>query len=343
MFNIVKYRKITIGLTLFSSGCLISLIIIEVIVRLFFSEPIQPRFVIDSGYGVRDNQSNTRYVHYYPGEYKVVINTNNDGLRGKANYSHVSNENIYRIVILGDSHSFGYGCNDNEVFSHVLEKELNEKIKKYEVLNFSVPGFGTAEELVTYTEKVQKYNPDLVIVCYFNNDIGNDAVSNLFTFHNDSLIRTNNSFLPGVRAREKMYAIPLIRFLFQHSQAWNLIRNRLSSIVQKRLLSNKGLSDFEGNNNDQAKKLNKAILTKLVKTIHKDDTNVGIFIIPLRTLKSNFPFDPKENRNDVLFILDGRKIFNPTDYFVSDGHLNPLGHSKAAKTIRNIIINDIRK
>ena len=335
----MNFRKISINLTLLCIGCFISLVIIESFVRFFISEPIQPRFVIDSGFGVRENQPNVKYKHYYPDEYAIVINTNNDGLRGKKEYSLIPDEKSYRIAIVGDSHVFGYGCNDDEVISFVLEKELNHSSRKYEVLNFAVSGFGQAEAFVTYAEKIKNYNPDLVIVSYFNNDVGNDAVSNLFAFEGDSLIRTNNSYLPGVKAREKMYANLILRLLFEHSQTWNLIRNRLSGIIHSRLLSNKGLSGFDGSNNDQSKKLNKGIIQKFVDTIIGDGISVGVFIIPRRSLKSNFPFKISELQDDVLFIIDGRKIFQSSDYYLTEGHLNPSGHNKAAIAIKNIIID----
>lgn len=339
MINPVRYKKIIIPFILFSSSCMVTILMIELVIRIFFPEPMQPRFVINSSFGVRENQPNVRYKHYYPGEYTIVINTNNDGLRGKKNYSLMPKDNIYRIAILGDSHAFGYGCNDEEVVSFVLEQELNNNARRYEVLNFAVSGFGQAEELITYKEKVRNFNPDLVIIFYFNNDVGNDAVSNLFAFEGDSPVRTNNSYLPGVKAREIMYANPILRFLFEHSQAWNLIRNRLSIIIQKRLLSNRGLSGFDGTNHDQSKKLNKAVFLKLIDTINRDGVSVGVFIIPLRNLSSNFRFDTSELQNDVLFIIDGRKIFQSHDYYSSDGHLKPSGHRKAAIAIKKEIID----
>jgi len=151
-----------------------------------------------------------------PGEYEIIINTNDAGMRGTQNYSLKKPEGTYRIALLGDSFIYGHGVNDSEVVSAVLENKLNGEtvpgVDHYEVLNFGVSGFGQAEELVTYRENVRKYNPDVVVVFYFDNDIGNNAVSRLFKIDNDgNLVRDAEAYLPCVKAREFMYSIAPVR------------------------------------------------------------------------------------------------------------------------------------
>jgi len=79
---------------------------------------------------------------------------------------------VFRIVILGDSLTWGAGLAPDERYSNLLEKSLNETypVKKFEVLNFGIPGGPTIEErdiLRKYREQVQ---PDLIIVGFCIND-----------------------------------------------------------------------------------------------------------------------------------------------------------------------------
>ncbi|MBN1871331.1 MAG: SGNH/GDSL hydrolase family protein [Candidatus Omnitrophica bacterium] len=78
---------------------------------------------------------------------------------------------VYRIACIGDSVSFGYKVKREESFPKVLEKMLNEDNKgKYEVINFSVPGYNTAQESEILKEKVLGFDPDAVILVYCGND-----------------------------------------------------------------------------------------------------------------------------------------------------------------------------
>ena len=79
----------------------------------------------------------------------------------------------FRIVVLGDSYTFGWRLELNETFTKILEKRLNidnTKSLKYEVLNFGNPGYNTILEANLLEEKVFDYNPDLIIVAYTPGD-----------------------------------------------------------------------------------------------------------------------------------------------------------------------------
>jgi len=79
---------------------------------------------------------------------------------------------VYRIAILGDSTSFGWKIGPEHSFPKMLEKLLNDRLHgKYEVINFSVPGYNTSQELAVLKEKVVKFQPDMVVLVYCGNDI----------------------------------------------------------------------------------------------------------------------------------------------------------------------------
>lgn len=317
------------------AGILFAFAIFEGMARIFFAEPLQPRFVVDSGYGVRATQSNLTTTHSSPGEYQITIRTNGEGMRGVRDYSPQRPPSTYRIALIGDSFVYGHGVDDENVVSNILELLLNQVDDKtaFEVLNFGTSGFGTAQEYITYQHKVRKFEPDLVIIFYFNNDVGNVAVSDLFDFDDKgSLARTDKTYLPGVKLRQILYSFGPIRWLFEHSQAWNIIRNRLSSLVHRRYLDEKGLRSYsEGT--AEALRLTEAVFEEFLKHVRRDGAISGIFVIPDRKLFSNFPFDNDELKRLSSFFIDGRGIFGPEDYWARDGHWKPEGHRKAALAI----------
>jgi len=320
-------------------GC--AALLTEGIVRVFFAERIAPRFVIDPGYGVRANQPNVVRTHSVPGDYTTTNSTNSAGMRGTREYTVRKNQNIERILMLGDSFIFGLGVEDDEVVSAVLEDILNAESNNgvtFEVINLAVSGFGQAEELVTYRERGRNYQPDIVVLYYFDNDVGNNAVSKLFEVTEDGiLLRTGNIYLPGVKFRELLYSIAPIRWLFTHSQAWNLIRNRLSYLVQHSKLREQGLKSFS---DVQVKSitLTKALIYQLIVDIRADDAKPIIVVIPNKNaMSSNFPLERRAVMNAGAELIDGRNYLVKENYYSRDGHWNASGHRKTAEILAQMI------
>ena len=78
---------------------------------------------------------------------------------------------VYRIVVLGDSIGAGLKIERHEdVFPRVLESLLRERGVDAEVLNFSVSGYNTRQEVETLRERGLRYRPDLVLLAYSLND-----------------------------------------------------------------------------------------------------------------------------------------------------------------------------
>jgi hypothetical protein len=92
---------------------------------------------------------------------------NHWGLRGPA-CKKAKAPGVFRIAILGSSREVGHGVADGEHLSGLVEKWLNEndtggRIKKYEVLNFAVEGYGAPQKLLQLERKVVQFQPDLVL------------------------------------------------------------------------------------------------------------------------------------------------------------------------------------
>jgi lysophospholipase L1-like esterase len=122
-------------------------------------------------------ESDNPILQYVPKVGHKDINTY--GLRDK-DYTLNKSANVFRILVLGDSIGFGF-CNNDEsmkiedVFPKVLERELNKyHFKDYdrvEVINLSVSGYDTTQEVEFFKEKGITLHPDMVIVAYCLNDI----------------------------------------------------------------------------------------------------------------------------------------------------------------------------
>ncbi len=107
------------------------------------------------------------------------VRTDAQGLRGSRDYALVKPPGTFRIVGLGDSVMFGWGVGEAETYMQIVERRLNEHPpavpaalpgRRFEVLDFGVPGYNTAMEVATYEHRAAAYAPDLVLVHFIGND-----------------------------------------------------------------------------------------------------------------------------------------------------------------------------
>ena len=71
---------------------------------------------------------------------------------------------------MGDSFAMGWGVNDNETFSYLLEKKINRP-----VYNLGVSGYGTVRELIRFKEANLLDKIDTIIIQYCYNDYGENV------------------------------------------------------------------------------------------------------------------------------------------------------------------------
>lgn len=103
-----------------------------------------------------------------------MLNSNSRGFRGKTEYEFARTSGKRRIIVLGDSFTFGEEVSDDETYSHDLESALPNT----EVLNLGVQGYGHDQMLLYLKEEGVKYHPDVVIVGFAYLDV----YRNLWTF-----------------------------------------------------------------------------------------------------------------------------------------------------------------
>jgi len=78
-----------------------------------------------------------------------------------------------RVEVLGDSYVWGYGVNENEMFTSVLPGYLGGA----EVVNLGVTGYSTDQELLVYEDEGYKYNADAVVLVFCMNDVDGNTAS----------------------------------------------------------------------------------------------------------------------------------------------------------------------
>jgi lysophospholipase L1-like esterase len=85
-------------------------------------------------------------------------------------------EGFYRILVLGDSMTFGWGVQAEETYPRILERTLNAQTRlsdasrRFEVINAGVGNYNTAQEVSYFKERGVLLDPDMVILGFYVND-----------------------------------------------------------------------------------------------------------------------------------------------------------------------------
>jgi lysophospholipase L1-like esterase len=100
----------------------------------------------------------------------VLVQTNSLGFR-ENEYPVERASGKRRIVVLGDSYTFGLGVEFGQTYGKRLEARLSRALGPTEVINFGVSGYNTVQELATLREIAARYRPDLIVVGFVLNDV----------------------------------------------------------------------------------------------------------------------------------------------------------------------------
>jgi hypothetical protein len=109
-------------------------------------------------------QSNLHNVQMFN---KKVVNTNSRGLRGTSEFPYAKTPGKQRILIFGDSFTFGDEVSDQETYCYYLQQLLPNA----EVINMGVHGYGHDQMLIFLQEEGLKYKPDIVILGFIAADM----------------------------------------------------------------------------------------------------------------------------------------------------------------------------
>jgi len=163
-------RKILLRLSLAISAILTALIVLEVFLRVTdipiarHSDHMFTLLEHDSRLGWKMKANIHAKVDFFDVE-NIPVRSNSIGY-WDTEFIKAKHPTKFRVALLGDSFTWGYGVRENERFGNILQ-EINGGI---EVLNFGIPAYGTDQALITWRQLASSYNPDAVILTVYNND-----------------------------------------------------------------------------------------------------------------------------------------------------------------------------
>ena len=96
-------------------------------------------------------------------EFDITVKINSLGFRD-FEYS-ITKKKKYRIAVIGDSFTFGWGVDLEDCWVKIIEKELNASGVDVEILNLGKGGASPVDYIQTAEKAIPVLKPDLIVVC----------------------------------------------------------------------------------------------------------------------------------------------------------------------------------
>jgi len=229
-----KLQHLLQGSLVFLAATIVSCLLAELVVLLALGEQVKfPRHVVGADFGLRINQPGARYRHKSP-DVSVEFRINSKGLRADREYPYEKPEGVKRIVSLGDSFTVGYEVEVEECFSSVLERELVAAGYRVEVLNAGVSGYSTAEACLYLEREMLRYDPDLVLLNFYSNDLVDNIRTGLFRLKGAQLVQTKDDYVPLGRLADFLNRNAVFSFLSSHSNAFAVLKEQTTLRLKRR-------------------------------------------------------------------------------------------------------------
>lgn len=151
-------------------------IVAEFAIRLLAPQDVETTFVGDKSIALEDEVLG----HVYrPGaqakvrgpEFSAEYKINQQGLRDESDHPDPKPDDVTRILILGDSFTFGEGNAYDKIWPVVFERRMLEQGYSVDVVKAGVSGYDTRKELLYLKRLFPKYRPDVVVLTFLPNDL----------------------------------------------------------------------------------------------------------------------------------------------------------------------------
>lgn len=149
----------------------------EAFLRIFLPQNVTVNYLAGERFSVPDDVLGVRYV---PGsrvrvsnpEYTVEYAVNRDGLRDHKDHPLPKPPGTIRVLLVGDSFTFGIGLNYDQTWPVIVEEHLAQSGRaNIDLVKAGMWGMDTRSELILVRLLAEKYDADVVVVGFLVNDL----------------------------------------------------------------------------------------------------------------------------------------------------------------------------
>jgi lysophospholipase L1-like esterase len=343
-----RARGLLINLGLLIVSTVIGLLLSEIALRLvgrgpLYVSPERDRFwKYDSLLGWA-NQPGQEGIFESP-QFRTSVAINQEGLRDRE-HSYLRENDAKRILIIGDSFAWGYGVEESDRFSQVLENQLH-----VEVINAGVSGYSTDQELLWLRTEGIKYDFDLVILVMAGNDIGDNDQQLVHTiYYKPQFVREAGQLvLTGTPVPKAGAPAKIVYSLTQRSALAFFLVQRYFDLLHiyseiKHRPNNESSAGLGASSISEPFGLTTALLDEIQNITEKKQAK---FMIVATSRWWNAPagitykdlISTLQERGFSVLDVESLPGFEPEQMLITnDGHWNAAGHEFVAQKIKDFI------
>jgi len=307
----------------------VGIVLPEVFLRLFFDEVEVTGKYWDRGAFEGSETLGYRHARGYSGRafrrdaFDIRVEISEQGLRQRNTEEQAAYPR--RLLLLGDSYTFGLGVSEEESFAGLLQEPLNRL--GLGVINAGQSGYGVEQGVRLGISLTGMFDPQVILLSIF---LGND-------FEND-YYRTNYENVEvkyGFRvARDRWPRGAFFDYLRTHSYLWLLVR-RIIGRAEFRVRYGEFMQLAKDDPGAASEHTIEAV-RQLARHCRERDIVLGVMVIPGKKDWGKALYrrllDALEEEH--IPCLDLSVVpFDDSDRFKSDEHWNENGHQKALERL----------
>ncbi|NIM19688.1 MAG: hypothetical protein GTO51_04835 [Candidatus Latescibacteria bacterium] len=277
-------------------------------------------------------------------DFSIRVRINSRGLRDSEYPLDRTEEK--RMLVLGDSFGWGYGVEENEIFCEVIESRHPD----WEIINASVSGYGTDQQLLYFRDRGIRYMPDVVLLLFTETDFLNNVSDEqywhckpVFYLKDGNLILQNTPVpKPALLQRLDRFFYGKTYFLKRIYLQFRMLGNRLGT-AKKPVFEERGEGSLSKDETVSDKpKYRYTIAKRLLSEIHNLSKQIGARFVLVSTplavedrgvledfcTQENVPYLPLD---------DSYSNIEEKVTFTNDEHWNPRGHEIAAAAVERFL------
>lgn len=278
------------------------------------------------------------------------IRTNHHGMRNVQDFE-PGKSKYPRLLILGDSYSFGHAVSNEDTYAHILGEEY---LPDWQVMNLAVSATGTDQNYLMYEHYGEKFHPDIVLLGFYVLDFNRNTYSfrdyakPMFVPMENGELKLTHSPVPAPGELLEAYRSGTRQIGGWHySYAWaafgRIVTNRIKRDRSPGSLPRRTLS---------------GIMKKFIDRTRSNNAKPVWVIFPIRDIATE-----AESKYDVVeeFVLEEAErmgmpalrlqpvfrefmqtnpdieLWNPKEV---GGHLSPTGNRVAAEAIHKFLLSE---
>lgn len=320
--------------------------IFEIGLRIFHPAelgPVKFSFHKDLGFIPVPNQSGSNYI---PDVYNYSFTNDASGRRITSQTKMEASQIKKRILLLGDSFTYGIGVDDEETFAYKFQQMVSED--GIQIANGGIQGMGTDYALKYYRAFKEEVKPDVVIYFAHFNDALDTSREYYFELGDDDQLKTKSFSGSFSSKKEILQNSKLYNWLISNLHVFSFAKEHVVAWLKPEFEIEFGDEEFD---EKSAYHFTTVVMNKLVEEIRADSVELITYYIPAildieaglkgKTLETEQYFKDYCLEKGVKYNSFTKELINLNPkidaLYLKEGHWTEEGHTHASKLLKNYL------